>query len=123
MDEHHVDREGNAEKRIKHDSPLALCSARHKDCVACIQHYCQVAHDACQRANNADCGSGNKLDFDIAKDGSVPPARRVVCTPEKSIDEVEEIAQDDPKDQSRCGQVAVLDMPDEGRDVEYEGNE
>ena len=123
MDDYHVDWEGDAENRIEHESPSALCSARHKDCIASIQYCSQIPHDACQRTNNADSGSGDKLDFDIAETDSVPPARQVVCRPEKSIDKVEKIAQDDPKDQSRCSQVAVLDMPDEGRDIEYESND
>ena len=123
MDEYHVDREGNTENRIEHSSPPALCSARHEDCVICIQYRSQIPHDACERTDNADSRSGNKLDFDIAKTDSIPPARQVVCRPEKCIDEVEKIAQDDPKDQGRRGQVAVLDMPDDGRDVEYKSNE
>ena len=88
-----------------------------------IQYCSQIAHDACQRTNNTDRGSGDQLDFDIAKAESFPPGPHIVCRPEKSIDEVEEIAQDDPKDQGRCGQIAALDMPDDGRDVEHKGNE
>lgn len=91
--------------------------------MVCIQYRSQIAHDACQRTNNTDRGSGHQLDFDIAEAGSFPPSPHIVCRPEKSIDEVENIAQDDPKDQSRCGQVAALDMPDNGRNVEHEGNE
>lgn len=123
VDDHHVNGECNTEDRIERNSPPALCCARHKDGVVGIQCCSQIAHDARQRTNNTDGGSDNQLDFDIAKAVPFPPGRHIVCRPEKSIDEVEEIAQDDPKDQSGCGQIAALDMPDDGRDVEHKGNE
>ena len=41
----------------------------------------------------------------------MPPVFDVVGRPDKSVDEIEEVEQDDPGDQRVGREIAVLDMP------------
>lgn len=83
-----------------------------------VQHSGQITHDAYQRGRNANGDSELELDLDIAQPVTMPPMLHIVIRPDTCVDKVEGVEEDDPEDEARGSQVAVLDVPDKRSDAE-----
>ena len=123
VDDDDVEGRAEAEGAVEQVAPEALLAGGGDGGLAGVEGAGERAGDAEDGAHDREGGGEVELDFDVAEDGAGEPGGDVVVGPEEGVDEVHEIRDEDPEDEAAGGEVAVLDMPDEGREVEEYGEE
>ena len=123
MDSHAVYGTSKTEQQSCDELSHALCFAWTETGPSSIQDRGQALHDTDETTRHTKSDGILKLDLNVAEAVALPPVEDIVCRPEKSVDEIEEIRNEDPEDERCSGDVAVPNVPDDRRSIDNERNQ
>lgn len=118
-----VGRKTYAEQSINDEIDTMLTFAYYQNGVIGIQCSCQATHNRDNGSWDTQGRPNHQFNLDIAPSHSIPPVRNIICWPDDCIDEVEEVAQDDPRNEANRRKVALDCMEDEGRNAKSDSQD
>lgn len=113
MGDHRNARDNHAEKQIKRPTAPALSLARNPGSTVGIHDNCQAPEHAHEGSWYGDIAGNHDFYLDITEARAIPPGGSVVGGPDEGIDDVEQVEDDGPADQTGGWDILVFAMEDQ----------